>query len=71
MTRLNYNRPCFNKNLGERAYTPTKQHKPIDSIHIGHELTKTLSTKPHYGKLHCVTCNKFVKWLSVDDFNRY
>jgi len=64
MAKLNYNRPCFNKNLGERAWIPTKKHKPIDDIHNGHVLVKTLATGPHYAKLTCITCNKFVKWLA-------
>jgi hypothetical protein len=64
MAKLNYNRPCFNKNLGERAYIPIKKHKPIDITHVGHEFITTLATGPHYAKLTCITCNKFVKWLA-------
>ena len=65
MAKLNYNRPCFNKNLGERAWITPKKQKPIDLTHLGHELKTTrLFTGPHHAKLTCVTCNKFVKWLA-------
>jgi hypothetical protein len=67
---MNYNRPCFNKNLGERAYTPTKKHKPIDIIHLGHVMNASIATGPHYAKLTCVTCNKFVKWLSQEEYTK-
>lgn len=68
---MNYNRPCFNKNLGERAYIAPKKHKPIDPVHKGHELKSSLASGPHYAKLTCVTCNKFVKWLNVEEAKKY
>jgi hypothetical protein len=71
MAKLNYNRPSFNKNLGERAWITPKKHKPLDSTHAQHELKKSYATNPHYGRLDCVTCNKFVKWLSSSEFSNY
>lgn len=69
MTKLNYNRPCFNKNLGERAYVPQKKIKKHG--HEDHEL-KRVKTEHHFAKLVCVTCNdKFVKWLSRDEYFEY
>lgn len=66
MTKMNYNRPCFNKNLGIRAWEPTKKYKAH-----GHEshIIEKIKTEYHYGKLICVTCNnKFIKWLSQEEY---
>lgn len=66
---MNYNRPCFNKNLGGQAYIKHKKVKPHG--HEKHEL-KRVKTEGHFGKLTCVTCGgKFVKWLSQDEYFKY
>lgn len=67
MAKLNYNRPIFNKNLA----TYIKQPKIKKHGHENHEL-KRVKTEHHFGKLVCVTCGeKFVKWLSQDEYFKY
>lgn len=69
MSKMNWNRPCFNKNLGARAWDPVKKTKPHG--HEQHDL-KRVKTEHHYGKLVCVTCNnKFVKWLGQEEYFTY
>jgi len=68
MTKLNYNRPIFNKNLAQ--YIPKQKTFKTDTNHIGHDLVAIATSKPHYGKLQCKTCNKFVKWLSEEEFRK-
>jgi len=68
MSKLNYNRPQFRKNLDFTDYT---EAKPLPTQHMDHTLCAVSTAAPHYGKLMCVTCNKFVKWLTVDNFKQY
>jgi hypothetical protein len=69
MAQLNHNRPCFQKNLAK--YVPLKQSIKLDPNHIGHDLVSIAAKKPHFGKLHCNSCNKFVKWVGESEFYQY
>lgn len=64
---MNWNRPNYSG--GVRAWTGDK--KVNKHGHETHEL-KRVKTDNHFGKLICITCNnKFVKWLSQDEYFKY
>ena len=69
MAKLNWNRPVYVHN-GVRAWDPPKKSKPIIG-HDGHTLRSSLAKGPHYCKIVCETCNKFVKWGNNEDYVRY
>jgi hypothetical protein len=67
---MNYNRPVFRKNLA--TFVPETKTFLTPELHKDHKLVSVATPKPHYGKLVCVTCNnKFVKWVSADEFKQY
>jgi len=48
--------------------TKLKCKTPPLEKHSNHQVEiKLVSTYKHYAKYHCLTCNKFVAWLSKND----
>jgi hypothetical protein len=47
-----------------------KQNNKLTVDHQDHEvITKRASpNSPHYGYYHCVTCNKFVTWITKETY---
>ena len=46
------------------------KHLSIQSKHDTHQVVvKLVSSSHHYAKLHCVECNKWVKWLTREETN--
>lgn len=69
VTKLNWNRSKIIHG-GIRAWEPVKKSKPITG-HEGHQLVAEKVNKPHYAKLSCVTCGKFVKWCNETEYFMY
>ena len=68
MTKINWNRPKAIYN-GIYVNDYVTDEKDINlGIHKTHEL-KVERSSPHYAKLSCKTCNKFIKWLSKTEYN--
>jgi hypothetical protein len=66
MTKLNWNRP---RKIYDGILCVEKKTKDINlGIHETHKLKTVLATGPHYGKLMCSDCNKFIKWLSYNEY---
>lgn len=48
-----------------------KKSTPPTNKHDDHEVKIVLvSSACHSAKIHCVTCNKWVKWLTREETNR-
>lgn len=46
------------------------KHLNYQSKHDTHEcVVKLVSDSHHYAKLHCVECDKWVKWLTREETN--
>lgn len=46
------------------------KHLSIQSKHETHQaVIKLDTTAHHYARLHCVECNKWVKWLTREETN--
>lgn len=69
MAKLNWNRPVYVHD-GVRAWDPAPKSKPING-HDGHTLKAVRATGPHYCKITCTNCNKFVKWGTFADYDKY
>lgn len=70
MTKINWNRnrKVYNGIVVEKE----KKVKPVNiGNHIDHKLATVKCVGPHYAKLVCKTCdNKFVQWLSKDQYEQ-
>lgn len=56
--------------MGTEKGTSMKKFASYEQKHEHHEVKiQLLSGGQHYAKIHCVTCNKWVKWLSRSQTN--
>lgn len=47
------------------------KHLSIQTKHDTHNVViKLVTGSHHYGKIHCLDCNKWVKWLTREETNQ-
>lgn len=47
-----------------------KAHNKQTEKHLGHEITTRRASpkSPHYGYYHCLTCDRFVTWITRETY---
>ena len=49
---------------------PTSLVPKANHTHTGHVTQVLPGSGPHAGKIHCVTCNRHVRWLTKDEYRK-
>jgi hypothetical protein len=49
---------------------PTSDVPKANHTHTGHVTAILPGSGPHAGKIHCVTCNRHVRWLTKDEYRK-